>query len=480
MAYVPGFEDDVFLSYSHGDDSAWMQAFQQALAQAVRSRLGHEILLWQDVKRLRAGQDWASEIREGIGKTAAFVAVLSPSYQNSDWCTRELMTFLGPDGLIEQAKVGDLYRFLKVIKIPWENDDHECFFPKLQHVQFFRKIDGPQYHEYPLSSENFNLCVQEAAAYVTTLLRTMRRRLQMVFVASPADDVVDAWTRVRAQLFDDRFNVRPEGRINSGYEDRVLLRDIENAVLTVHLLGPSYDAFAERQLRLAADAGRRLMIWFAKGTENQDQVDPKQWSLLESIRKREGLSGALDWFPGTVQDMIGQIQSALRPKPVAAVSGESGSPRIYLIHDLTTRDDASFASELRARLKEEQKLEVLFPPSGATSAVDFQERHRQQLQTCDGVLLYWNAAPETWFDQYYRDVLIQGRKAKARSKAFLLDDPTQMNNCEVPVIQRRSNFQLSDLNPFLEPLRAGEVNRARAQDCAFRENRSAFSRFASF
>jgi hypothetical protein len=102
---------------------------------------------------------------------------MSPSYQNSDWCTRELTSFLGTEGSLESVKAGDLSRFLKIVKIPWENNDHEAFFPRLQHVQFFRKVDGPQeYVEYPIGSENFQACLQEAAASITAVLRTMRRR----------------------------------------------------------------------------------------------------------------------------------------------------------------------------------------------------------------------------------------------------------------------------------------------------------------
>ena len=318
MSYVPGLSNDLFLSYSHDDDPAWMQAFEQALARAVRGRLGHDIRVWQDIRRLRVGNDWQTEIAEGIKTAAAFVAVLSPSYQNSEWCSKELLTFLGPGGTPDAVKVGDLCRLLKIVKIPWENDDHEAFFPRLQHVSFFRKIEGPQeYVEYPVSSDAFLSSLQETAAAIAALLRTMRRRLQMVFVASPADDVLDAWNRVRNQLNDDRYDVRPDGLLNVGYEDKVILRDIENAVLTVHLLGPAYDAFAERQLRLAADAERRQLIWFSKGTERADQVDPKQWKLLESIRRKEGLGNSLESFPGTVQEMIAQIQGALRPKAAA-------------------------------------------------------------------------------------------------------------------------------------------------------------------
>src|ERR1022692_4284690 len=179
MAYVPGFSNDVFLSYAHGDDPAWLQAFEQALTRAVRGRLGQDIRVWQDIKRLRVGNDWQSGIAEAVSSTAAFVALLTPSYQTSEWCSRELTTFLGPDGSLDTVKVSDIYRFLKVVKIPWEDNDQESFFPRLQHVQFFRKIEGPQeYVEFPVASDPFMSGVQELAAAITALLRTMRRRLQ--------------------------------------------------------------------------------------------------------------------------------------------------------------------------------------------------------------------------------------------------------------------------------------------------------------
>src|SRR5262249_6114613 len=163
--------------------------------------------------------------------------------------------------------------------------------------------------EYPLASDTFLASLNEAAAAVSAVLRTMRRQLQMVFVASPADDVGDAWDRVRQQLRADRFDVRPDGRLGAGLEDRVILRDIVKAFVAVHLPAPAYAPFAERPLQSAADAGRRQLVWFAKGTEREDQVDPKQWKVLESVRKHQAPAGTLDWFPGTVQEMIAQVQA---------------------------------------------------------------------------------------------------------------------------------------------------------------------------
>jgi hypothetical protein len=458
MAYVPGYSHDVFLSYARGDDPAWLDNFESALCAAVRGRLGHEIYAWRDIERLRVGQDWQKEIAKAIASTAVFLAILSPSYQASAWCSREVRSFLGPNNSLDSAKAGDLYRLLKVVKIPWENNDHEAFFSPLQDVKFFRAVEGPQeYVEFPLGGDAFMTRIQEIAAVVKTLLRNMRRSLEKVYVASPADDVLEAWERLRAQLRDDRYDVRPDNRLSSAYDDEVIRRDLENAKLVVHLLGPTYDEFAERQLTVAADAGRSRLIWFSKGTDSQDLVEPKQWKLLETIRKRDEFTSGLDWFPGGVQEMIGQVQNALRVKQADATMPTNGAARIYLIHDPTTREDAKFAEELKVELREKERFEVLFPPSRLPSMSDYHERHRQQLQTCEGVLLYWNAAPETWLDQYIPDVLYQGRKTRVRSKAFLLGDPSQLAPQPVLVIRRSPNFRLTDLEPFLKPLRTGGV-----------------------
>ncbi len=450
MGYVPGFANDVFLSYAHGDDPTWIQAFEQSLGRAVRDRLGQEVQVWQDLKRLRVGNDWQTEIGEAITSAAAFVAILSPSYQNSDYCSRELTRFLAPNGSVDSIKIGDLYRFLKIVRIPWENNDHESFYPDLQFLPFFKKMDGPEeFAGLRPNSDEFNDAVVKVAASVANLLRTMRRGLQMVFVASPADDVLDPWTAVRSQLRDDKYDVRPDGRLNAGYADKVILRDVDKAVLTVHLLGPSYDAFAERQMKLASDAGKRQLIWFAKGTDQEAQVEPRQWKLLDSIRKRDGLAANFDWLSGTVREMIAVLQGTLRPKPAEIPVSAGASARIYLLHDPTTRSDAVFAQQIQSEIQGKEKMEVVFPPSGATSRAV----HEQLLQSSDGLLLYWDQAPETWFDQYVKDVLFLGKKAKVRSKVCLLNDPSQLEGYPIPIIRKSQEFKIADLEPFMKPLR---------------------------
>src|SRR5882724_13141575 len=139
--FVPGFENDLFISYSHAEDPAWIQAFEKSLGEELSRRLGLGVSVWQDAKRLRVGQNWHLEIEYGVQRSAAFLAVLSPCYENSDWCTRERGFFrqLFPTpGTFESSN-----RFFKILKTPWQNDEHQYFLSAIQNQNFFCREEGP-------------------------------------------------------------------------------------------------------------------------------------------------------------------------------------------------------------------------------------------------------------------------------------------------------------------------------------------------
>ena len=43
MGYVPGPKQDLFYSCAHGDDPAWIEAFQRSLCQGLEERLGSRV-----------------------------------------------------------------------------------------------------------------------------------------------------------------------------------------------------------------------------------------------------------------------------------------------------------------------------------------------------------------------------------------------------------------------------------------------------
>jgi hypothetical protein len=102
MAFVPGYEHDVFVTYAHVDDDVLPgteRGWVTTLVQCVRTRLA-QILgrsdsysLWMD-HELSGNVSVTQQLTAAVRGTATLVVVMSPGYTASDWCRRERNGFL--------------------------------------------------------------------------------------------------------------------------------------------------------------------------------------------------------------------------------------------------------------------------------------------------------------------------------------------------------------------------------------------------
>ena len=93
-AFVPKFENDLFISYAHEDDKRWVQAFEDELRDEVSRRLGHGDFGLAGHRAASAPvKTGRPRFRRASKESAAFVAIVSPRYQNSQWCARERNEF---------------------------------------------------------------------------------------------------------------------------------------------------------------------------------------------------------------------------------------------------------------------------------------------------------------------------------------------------------------------------------------------------
>jgi TIR domain len=271
MAYVPGFQHDLFLSYAHADDRDWVQLFEENLLETLGRELGHRVGVWRDVKRIRVAEDWKQDIENGIKESAAFLTIISPSYRTSDWCAKEraffLQQFCSPEQMalegmpcLDKMKVGRVFRFFKIIKAPWPQRTHEKFLPRLQHSAFYSGEE--EYREFAAGTEDFQREIRRTSLALADLLRRMRSRLQKIFVACPTPDMVDSCAKLRIDLHDHDYNVRPIGISELDFTLKDLLPDeVENSIAAVFVLGPAYDPFVQFQLLQAAGKGVPILIW---------------------------------------------------------------------------------------------------------------------------------------------------------------------------------------------------------------------------
>jgi len=102
MAYVDGFEHDIFISYAHVDDETasgkegWVTSFVKYLQVFLDKRVGHKNLvkIWRDDRRRIVGnQVFDQVIADAVKASAVFVALTSNGYLASGYCQDELALF---------------------------------------------------------------------------------------------------------------------------------------------------------------------------------------------------------------------------------------------------------------------------------------------------------------------------------------------------------------------------------------------------
>jgi hypothetical protein len=463
-AFVPGFENDLFISYSHAEDPAWIQPFARSLGEEVSRRLGLGVSVWQDANRLRVGQNWRTEIETGVQRSAVFIAVLSPSYENSDWCTRERSVFQQPFGA--QEAFANSNRFFKVVKTPWEGDEHRYFLSDIEDLPFYRREEGPAGDvEFLPGSSDFQSSIRVLANAVAHTLRDLRRGCERVFVGSPADECLAVWRQLREELRNKSYDVQPAGRRNADFADDLIRGELERAALSVHLLGSGYDAFVERQILLAADLEQRLMLWLAPGADGT--ADANQARLISAMRDGQRPDRPRAELPPgwmLLQDraprrFIEEVLATLEPKQTAAAqpAANGGVSRLYIVHDATTEEDTRIASNLGEQIVQSEGLAVFLSRADLASAAELRQRHEKLMQTCEGVLLCRSAAPTEWLMQVAPEVIFAEKllqRGPFKSRAFLVPDPAPWSGLpNLRAIPYSPQFRLGDLEPFLAPLR---------------------------
>jgi hypothetical protein len=94
MGLVSAYTNDVFISYSHIDNTpfgdprgGWVDIFHAQLQNFVNVHVGQRTTVWRD-KRLTPAEVFSDEIEQQLRSSAVLVSVISPGYMQSEWCNR--------------------------------------------------------------------------------------------------------------------------------------------------------------------------------------------------------------------------------------------------------------------------------------------------------------------------------------------------------------------------------------------------------
>ena len=494
MGYVPGFINDIFISYSHFDDQAvngpgWVAEFHQNLVIEVQEELGEKVQVWRD-KRITGATDFTKDLEKQVRGSAILLAVLSPGYVNSKWCDWELTGFAG------SRRIGDLWvdtkcRAIKVFKRPADVGRLRVL-AETEGVKFFDVDPAKEVaYETGWSSELYRQRLTELGNDIGFILRAMRKA-KSVFLGMASPSLHEQRERVRQELTgrDYRVLTAPDGPPDDRRMSvRAAVNDSALSVLFYDRAAPaeqSAEALAalEREVALEQRSKQIIVVrgpsdvalqpWDEPGAAGRGSanvewlIEPQTHFLYHTVLQMLDAPveraatledvhapgpATSDPAPPAANDpaRLPDLSADLRPAP-ADRAGSRKLVRIYLVCD---RQDHPLLEPNRARRLRDHLLslgfEVKLPL--ADDDAQFSRDNRTKLKQCDAVLLYWGTARQVWFDRRL-DELEQARgwrqgRAFAALGAYVADPggPVKENYETLVVdelIKQIDSFDLTD------------------------------------
>jgi TIR domain len=491
----------LFVSYAHNDNeplvsgqTGWVENFQHALKVRLKQLLGREPDLWWDLAKLRGNEVIGSAIDQGLTRSAILVAIISPSYvdfERSDWCRKELESFCAAAG---RAGVTPDVRnhIFKVVKTFVSLDHQPDLLKDLRGYDFFRKdpstgrlrefflqdsapVDPEYIKKIDDLAEDIHLFVeslkdQSAPAPAPGEPTTS----QVLYLAETTSDLTATRDQIARILRQANCCVLPDRELPHGHGGR--LRDyvrecLDRSRVSVHLIGANYGAIPEGEMtsvtviqnELAAERSGNpsfsRLIWMPTDVRAADE---RQRLFIEHLRTDSDAQRGAEILRGGLAELGTLIQSRLqprvgRPAEIKKQPEGDGLKDVYLICDQRDREAGEALRDLI--YAGYPGLEVWLPPLDGDEA-DVRAIHREYLTLCDGVLLYFGNATESWLRAKLcelKKVSGYGRERPLSARGIYVAPPAspakdRFRTREAMVLQGVGAPSIQALAPFLAQL----------------------------
>lgn len=420
MAFIPGYEHDVFVSYAHVDDqpfieggaglgrsSGWVSTLVRHLKNEMAQKFGRSdaVSVWFDSHNLRGNHRLIDEIAARLERAGIFVAILSPGYIASQWCLDEARLFA-------QGCGGDPGRRLFVIeKAPLDGEaaPPACAGRRAYRFWYIDRAEQPRTFAIPqphADEIDYFRQIEDVARDLRDLCRALRGNqanapapaasasvglgpgAAEVFLAEVTDDLEFKREEVRRYLEQQNVPVLPELSYPLGRAEfaAALDGDLANSRLFVQLLGPMPgkrprdvpDGYGWLQLEGARRRGLPILQWRSPDLDLTAIAWPRHRELLE-----------LETVQATsLESFKRAILAALAPPPAPPPRRDTG-PRPLVFLNTEPRHRA-IAADIRGAIGNRAVwAEPLFEGPAETVREDLE----QNLIDCDAMVMVYADNP---------------------------------------------------------------------------------------
>ncbi len=417
MAYVPGYQHDLFISYAHGDDRDWISRLVDRLEPALTQRLGVKPNIWIDDDKLRRSRDFSKEIPESVKASAVFLLLPSPTYIRSQYCIDQECRVFAEAIAGKRARfaadrfANDLFA-LRCPIVPIDGNEHWTLFPGLTDIPFCDESGT-----FTAGSPEFETGFRRLVGELVGLLKRMRNHSTSVFLypSNPGSDLQDVHKALAAELSAHSYRILPDRTVN-------LPDQLREASMSVFLLGSDYDETAGELVELAASQkDKPWLVWCSPTVEKKAAADQIGFCTyveqLDSPSKTYLDAGTM---PAKLKE---EVLGFLRPNP-RALPETGGKPRVYLVYNSRDRAEVKNAGLISFHFRKEFHFE--HPDDAA--------QHTLRLSCSDGVLLIWGNADENWCSREFAEMIQSARRTGTHG--LCLFDPKETKTAAVQEIRR--------------------------------------------
>jgi len=492
MAYVPGFEHDVVISYAHVDNEPfgesqkrWVSDFHRDLQTRVTQLLGNAATIWRD-PRLEGNQVLWEALRRCLEQSAVLVSVLSPRYIDSKSCIYEIEFFPRAAENTGGFQIGTRKRVFKVLKTPVPLDQHPAALRDLLGYEFYRVDPGTgrprEFHidPNPDAPKLYWAKVDDLAQDIRALLAEMRRQRTgsrepqaakpevSIYVAETTHDLTVERDQLLRELKDRRYRVLPEKPLPSyaGDLNQAVRADLEKCRLSLHPIGANYGVVPEGatcsavalQHELAAERAKRngfsQVIWMRPGLQ---PAEDRQKEFISQLENYASARNGFELFKAGLEDLKTYIQDKLRTraKPQASQTPDESPAHFYLV---CGAQDSDAARRLKNHFFQRGFEVTLLAWKG--DLAQLREAHEENLRLCDATLIYYGSADELWFGARLRD--LQKATGMGRTKGPLIagiylgapntTEKVDFQSRQYQVISGLEGFSPESLDPFVKQI----------------------------
>jgi len=444
MSSAQIFTDDVFISYRHLDNElqdeqgkGWIDNFHDRFESVLGETLGYEPAIWRD-PRLPGNAYFADVLEARIRSTAVLISILSPGYLQSDWCIGELREFCHLAESNGGLLVGERMRIFKVVKTHVERSQHPPEFQKQLGYEFYeidkmtqrpaafgQGLGKDRDQRYWSKLDDLAWDVKQVLSIINPRAKIPRegsvfsRAQGTIYLAQTTTDLNGERDQIKRELLNRGYEVLPEKEmplISPNYETAVR-ECVERARLSVHLIGGSYGIVPERagsssivrlQIEIAAkrssDGNFSRLLWMPAGLKPEEEV---QAQFINQLRTDAAVQNGAELLQTPLEELKNLIQLRLTSNgngdKSKSGSTEESPAKVYLIFDKRDLEGIAALNDYLSLEKEFQVLLPLIDDEGVDDSAGL-EIHKENLEQCDAVLIYYGQANQVWFEYKRRDL----------------------------------------------------------------------------